>query len=219
MKTFARWGAGRAPRWIVVPLALLLLAIHTRPAFALYEHVRDGWVAGIGFGYGKAKITTGSTFNGIETSWEEGTTPRFRLGHMLGRRMSLGYEQFQWLDEQGLGSAAVRVSVQTFGAAFTFYPGNPKTETGGIYLRAGAGLANARIAVTPDAVGGIDSTHTEEHIDEAGTSYMVGAGYEFRVAKPCAFGLDVTANYHTVGKDIFDKAWFIPITLGFNWYF
>ncbi|HKO23041.1 MAG TPA: hypothetical protein VJX91_10360 [Candidatus Eisenbacteria bacterium] len=219
MNTFPRWGAGVRTARAFGLLALFLLAIPARPAFALYEHVRDGWVAGIGVGFSKAKITAGSDLNHFETGWDEGTTPRLRLGHMLGKRAMLGYEQFQWVNEQGYGDASVRVSMQTFGAAFTFFPGNPKSETGGIYLRAGAGLSIARIAVSPHAVGGVDSTHTEDHVDEGGTAYMVGGGYEFRISKPAAIALDVTANHHAVGKDLVDKAWFIPVTLGLNWYF
>lgn len=216
MHSFPRWGAGART---ALGVLALLLAIQARPAFALYEHVRDGWVAGIGIGFSKAKIDAGPRANHFETDWEEGTTPRLRLGHMLGRRAMLGYEQFQWVDEQGYGDAAVRISMQTFGAALTFFPGDPKHESGGLYLRAGAGLSIARLAVSPHAIGGVDSTHTEDHVDEGGTAYMVGGGYEFRVSKPCAIALDVTANYHTVGKEFFDKAWFIPVTLGLNWYF
>jgi hypothetical protein len=219
MNLFPRWGAGSRTTRPLGWLLFLLLVLPARPAFALYDHVRDGWVASIGVGFSKAKITAGSAENHLETGWEEGTTPRFGLGHMLGKRVMLGYEQFQWVDEQGYGAAAVRVSLQTYGAALTFFPGDPKHETGGIYLRAGAGFANARLAVSPDAIGGVDSTHTEKDVDEGGTSYMVGGGYEFRVAKPAAVGIDITANYHQVGKEFFDKAWFIPVTLGLKWYF
>ena len=213
----------RAWRGIVLALtALLLGAALPSPCRALEEHVRDGWVAGIGFGLGRAKFQGGESLNRIETVWEEGTTPRFRIGHMLGKRVMIGYEQFQWFDEQGLGNAAVRVSAQTFGAALTFFPGNPRGETGGIYLRAGAGFANARIAVMPDAIGGIDTTdtgHHEEHIDEGGTSLMLGGGYEFRLAKPVALGMDVTAHYHSIKQEFFDEIWFIPVTIGLTWYF
>ena len=218
MSLFPRWGAGARTVCLLGCLTLLLVT-PARPAFALYEHVRNGWIAGIGIGFSKAKIDAGPSANHFETDWEEGTTPRYRLGHMLGKRAMIGYEQFQWSDEQGYGDAAVRVTMQSFGAALTFFPGNPKHESGGIYLRAGAGLSIARLAVSPHAIGGVDSTHTEDHVDEGGTAYMVGAGYEFRVAKPCAIALDLTANYHTVGKEFFDKAWFIPVTLGLNWYF
>ena len=213
----------RAWRGVVLALtALLLGAALPSPCRALEEHVRDGWVAGIGFGLGRAKFQGGEALNRIDTGWEEGATPRFRIGHMLGKRMMIGYEQFQWFDEQGLGTAAVRVSAQTFGAALTFFPGNPRGETGGIYIRAGGGFASARIAVSPDAVGGIDSTeteHNEEHLDEGGTSLMFGAGYEFRLAKPVALGADVTAHYHSIKQEFFDEIWFVPVTIGLTWYF
>ena len=215
MNFFPRWGAGAKTAF---GLLALLLAFQSRPAFALYEHVRDGWVAGIGIGLSKAKITAGSKANHFETDWEEGTTPRLRLGHMLGKRAMLGYEQFQWVHEEGVGDGIVRVSLQTFGAAVTVFPGDPKHETGGIYLRAGAGFVNARAAFGKQPTGA-DSSHHEETIDEGGTAYMIGGGYELRISKPAALALDVTANYQTIGKDFFDKAWFIPFTLGLNWYF
>ncbi|HET9253507.1 MAG TPA: hypothetical protein VFP58_15445 [Candidatus Eisenbacteria bacterium] len=206
---------------LLLAAALLGVALPSR-CLALEEHVRDGWVAGIGFGFGRAKFQGGEALNRIDTGWEEGTTPRLRLGHMLGKRVMLGYEQFQWFDEQGLGTAAIRVSAQTFGAALTFFPGNPRGETGGIYLRAGAGFASARIAVMPDAIGGVDTTdtgHHEEHLDEGGTAFMLGGGYEFRLAKPVALGLDVTAHYHSIKQEFFDEIWFVPVTAGLTWYF
>jgi opacity protein-like surface antigen len=216
MEFLTRCASLRLPR--VVPcVVLLLLTFTAHPAFALYEHIRSGWVAGIGYGWAKAEITTGDSLH-LESLWEDGSTPHLRLGHMLGRHTMLGYEQFQWVHEEGAGDAVVRVSLQTFGAAITVFPGDPKHTTGGIYLRAGAGLVNARVAFgkLPSEA---DSTHHEETVDEGGTAFMVGGGYEFRISKPAALAFDVTANYHTVGKDFFDKAWFIPLTLGLNWYF
>src|SRR5687768_13172544 len=107
----------------ILVLAAALLVTSAPRVHALEPHTRDGWVAGIGFGFGRAKFQGGEALNRVDTGWEEGTTPRLRLGHMLGKRVMLGYEQFQWFDEQGLGTAAVRVSAQTFGAALTFFPG------------------------------------------------------------------------------------------------
>jgi opacity protein-like surface antigen len=213
--------AARLCRVLLLFASLLtaLLAAPARHACALESHTRDGWVAGIGFGFGRAKIQGGEALNRLDTGWEEGTTPRLRIGHMLGKRVMIGYEQFQWFDEQGFGTTALRVSAQTYGAALTFYPGNPAGETGGIYLRAGAGFANARIAVMEDAIGGVDSTHHEDHLDEAGTSFMLGGGYEFRIAKPVALGVDVTAHNHAIGKQYFDEIWFVPVTVGLTWYF
>src|SRR5262245_16784771 len=110
----------------VLLLALSLLLTSAPRAHALEEHKRDGWVAGIGFGLGRAKFQGGDALNKVETVWEEGTTPRFRLGHMLGKRVMVGYEQFQWFDEQGVGTTAVRVTSQTYGIGLTFFPGSPK---------------------------------------------------------------------------------------------
>jgi len=203
---------------VIALLGAALLSSAPR-AIALEEHKRDGWVAGIGFGFGRAKFKGGEALNQIDTGWQEGTTPRLRIGHMLGKRVMLGYEQFQWFDEQGFGTTAVRVSAQTFGAALTFFPGNPKGETGGIYLRAGAGFASARIAASEDAIGGVDSTHSEEHLDEGGTSIMFGGGYEFRIAKPVALGVDITAHHQSIKKEFFDTIWFVPVTMGLTWYF
>jgi hypothetical protein len=210
---------GLACRTRILLLTALLLISTAPRAHALEEHKRDGWVAGIGFGFGRAKFHGGEALNRLDTGWEEGTTPRLRIGHMLGKRLMLGYEQFQWFDEQGFGTTAVRVSAQTFGAGVTFFPGNPKGETGGIYLRAGAGFANARIAASEDAIGGVDSTHNEEHLDEGGTSFFFGGGYEFRIAKPVALGADVTAHHHSIKQEFFDEIWFVPVTVGLTWYF
>ena len=207
-------------------LAALLSAALATDVFALQKHERDGWVAGIAFGYGVSKIKSGETLNELESGWNQGATPRLGIGHMIGRRFMLGYEQCQWMEEQGLGEAAVRGSLQTFGLELNWFPGNPQSATGGIYLRGGAGFANARVALTPHAVGSGssggssgDSVHTEEHVDEAGTSYMLGIGYEFRVAKPFAIGADLTANYQVIHKELFDTNWFVPITVQLNWYF
>lgn len=203
-------------RRTVFLLILLLPTFTAHPAFALYEHVRTGWVAGIGYGWSKAHITTGDNVH-IQSPWQDGSAPHFRLGHMLGHHAMLGYEQFQWLQELAVADSSVRVNMQTFGAAITVFPGDPKRVSGGIYLRAGAGLTNARIAFGSS---GPDSIEHEEHdFDESGTAFMVGGGYEFRIAKPAALTFDVTANYHTVGKYFIDKAWFVPMTLGLNWYF
>ena len=212
----ARDAALKLPRTALL-ISMLLSAFTANPAFALYEHVRTGWVAGIGYGWSKAHITTGDSLH-LESPWQDGSAPHLRLGHMLGRHTMIGYEQFQWLQEVGSGENVVRVSLQTFGAAITVFPGDPKRVTGGMYFRAGAGLVNARVAfgIFPSES---DSTHHEEAFDESGTAFLVGGGYEFRISKPAALALDVTANYHTVGKDFFDKAWFVPMTLGLNWYF
>jgi len=194
--------------------------------FALQKHERDGWVAGIAFGYGVSKIQSGPALNELDSGWTRGATPRIGIGHMIGNRLLVGYEQCQWMEEQGFGEASLRGSLQTFGLELNWFPGNPNSATGGIYLRAGAGLANARFATNPHALGSSgssgssgDTLHVENHVDEGGTSYFFGTGYQFRVAKPMSIGADLTANYQVIHKQLFDTNWFVPITVELNWYF
>jgi hypothetical protein len=217
MAILAQWGAHAIVSRPVLWLVLLFLAVPPRPAYGLYEHVRTGWVGGIGYGFARSHISTGDSLQ-LRSIWENGATPHLRLGHMLGRRVMLGYEQFQWLHEQGSADDAVRISLQTFGAAITVFPGNPKHASGGMYFRAGAGLVNARAALETQS--GPDSTdHHEEKVDEQGVALMFGGGYEFRIFKPAAVGFDLTANYHMIDEHFFNKAFFIPFTIGLTWYF
>ena len=176
-------------------------------------------MAGIGYGVGWSKISTGSALGRLESGWEEGVTPEFRFGHMLGKRFQIAYDQRQWMDEQGSGTTSVRANFQNFSAALTYFPGNPDNETGGIYLRGSVGFANARLAVNPEAIGGVDSSHAEEHLDEGGVGFQLGGGYEFRIARPVAVGLDVGLNYQAIEAEVFDKTWFIPATVNLTWYF
>jgi hypothetical protein len=214
MDLVARWGARLRALFVLLLLSILSTP---RPAFALYEHVRNGWVAGIGIGFAKANITMGDSLH-LDNEWQEGPTPHLKFGHMLGQNAEIGLENFQWTHEEGVRDGTVRVTLQTFAAGLTFFPGDPKHTTGGVYFRAGAGLVNARVAFGTQPTGA-DSTHHEQTLDEGGTAYILGGGYEFRISKPAALVLDVTANYHTIHKDFFDKAWFVPLTLGLNWYF
>jgi len=214
-------------RLLAIATALTLCVALPSSCLALQKHERDGWVAGIAYGYGVSKIKSGPTLNQLESGWTQGATPRLGIGHMIGQHVLIGYEQCQWMEEQGFGETAVRGSLQTFGLELNWFPGNPNTAAGGIYLRGGAGFANARFAfslIPTDTTGGSGGSsgsevHKEEHVDEGGTSYMLGVGYEFRVAKPFAIGADLTANYQTIHKELFDTNWFIPITVELNWYF
>ena len=199
--------------------SLALIAGSFESAPALERHARDGWVVGVGYGLGYSKISTGSALGRLESGWEEGASPEIRIGHMLGKRFLIGYDQRQWFDEQGFGTTGIRASFQNYTAGLTFFPGSPDNETGGIYLRGTAGFANARLSVMPDAFAGIDSTHEEEDLDEGGTAFSIGGGYEFRIARPVAVGLDVSFQYQAIEGEVFDKTWFVPTTLNLTWYF
>ena len=209
-------------RFVLAGTACLLsVGLCATDALALKRHVRDGWMFGIGIGYGESKITTGSAVGNFTTDWQEGACPQIRLGKMLGPHFMVSFDQRGWLDEQGYGSSKIRAGIQTFAAALTVFPGNPNNETGGIYVRGGVGFANARLTVFQSSFigAGPDSLDDGEHRDEGGIGYTLGGGYEFRLSSALAAGIDVSANYQKIDGAIFEETWFFPAVLSLNWYF
>jgi hypothetical protein len=211
-----------ALRWTLAAcFCATTLGVGAADAFALKRHTRDGWMFGIGIGYGESKIETGSALKNLDTGWQEGSCPQIRLGKMLGPHFMVSFDQKGWLDEQGVGASKVRAGIQTFAAALTVFPGNPDNETGGIYVRGGVGFANARLTVFENSYigAGPDSLDSGEHKDEGGVGFTVGGGYEFRLSSALAAGIDVSANYQRIDGAIFDETWFFPTVLSLNWYF
>lgn len=206
---------------LAVCLGTIVLALGASDALAMREHVRNGWMFGIGIGYGEAKISTGAALQNVDTGWQEGACPQIRIGKMLGRHFMASFDQRGWLDEQGVGDSKVRVGIQNFTAALTVFPGNPANETGGIYVRGGVGFSNSRLTVFEHSFigAGIDSLDNGEHRDEGGVGYTLGGGYEYRVSSNLAAGLDVSANYQAVHNEVFDETWYFPAVLSLNWYF
>ena len=202
-------------------LGTILMALGASDALAMRAHVRNGWMFGVGIGYGEAKISTGSTLQNEKSGWKEGACPQIRIGRMLSRHFMASFDHRGWLDEQGVGDSKVRVGIQNFMAALTVFPGNPENETGGIYVRGGVGFSNSRLTVFEHAFIGIgpDSLDSGQHRDEGGVGYTLGGGYEFRVSSNLAAGLDLSANYQAVHKEIFDETWYFPAVISLNWYF
>ncbi|MGH7681320.1 MAG: hypothetical protein ACRENN_04960 [Candidatus Eiseniibacteriota bacterium] len=202
-------------------LGTALLALGATHALAMREHVRNGWMFGVGIGYGEAKISTGSALGNVDTDWQEGSCPQIRIGRMIGRHVMASFDQRGWLDEQGFGDSKIRVGIQNFTAALTVFPGNPTSVAGGIYLRGGVGFSNSRLTVFQHSFigAGPDSLDSGEHRDEGGVGYTLGGGYEFRVSRNLAAGVDVSANYQAVHDVIFDETWYFPAVLSLNWYF
>ena len=199
--------------------ALLACALLAPEAHALKPHMRDGWIVGLGLGYGPAKLALGPLLGGETSGRLSGSSTQIRLAHTLGQHAAFGLEQKAWLDEEGFGETKVRASLQNFTAALTWYPGNPQNDTGGIYVRAGVGWATGRFTVFDNAGSGVDTSSVEAHIDESGVGVLFGAGYEFRIVRPLAVGLDVTGNYQSIEKEAFINTWYVPVTISLNWYF
>lgn len=215
------------PRLIpsLIVFAMLLIPMLVEDVMALSPHIRDGWVIGISYGYGRGKFSAfdpeveGSR---LITDWERGAVPQMRIGHvLLKNRLMLTLENRQWIDEQGiLVEDKIRLNIQVWTLALTYYPGNPYSAAGGFYLQAGGGPANARVALLepaePNPWG--EQFHEVFAENEGGTGFFAGIGYEFRVVSRVAAGLSASYVYQSIGGEIFDDAVSWPVTMTLNWY-
>ena len=210
----------KLPRIVLaISLALLCPAALVSPARATEPHTLKRWMAGVGIGYGPSKIFAGPQLDNLETAWTGGIAPQIRLAHRLGGRTMLGFSLNDWMEEQGATDPNVRVNTQNLNATLTWYPGHPEGVTGGIFLHAGVGFANARLVKRERVVTATDSTEVETHEDEGGVGLMFGGGYEFRLTPAFAIGADVTANHQSISQELIDHNWYVPVTLRLNWYF
>ena len=188
----------RAQRLLcLLTLVFVLSPISVPEAQALSPHVRDGWMVGVAYGYGRGKVTSGSLGDDLETDWQRGVVPRMRVGYtLIDNRLTVSIENKQWLYEQGvLDVDKGRVSIQNWTLALTYYPGNPYRAAGGIYLQAGAGLANARLTLLEPVEDDPHGNKFEEVFKEDEMS-RGGDGQEFREAlqEPKEHGVDRTQS-------------------------
>lgn len=222
MKVFVKIN-GR-PGAVVLAMALLMVLLPIRPAQALSPNERDGMIFGIGVGVspGKVAFAPGPGGNAVDTDWKTGVTPQIRVGYgIIKDRLSITLTNQQWLYEQGiLADDKLRINSQNWSVAFTYYPGNPLTAAGGIYILASAGISNSRLTllepVEDDPHGNMFEEVFKE--DDQGTSYQIGAGYEFRLTRLFAAGVSVSYVHQPVGGAIFEDTSVIPINLTLNWY-
>lgn len=219
-------------RVFFTPLVTLLLAValsllNSTPTLASPPSERSGWMAGMGFLIGSAKITSNTNF---EPDWLTNITPQWRFGRMLVKnRLLLSIENKQWTAERGNqpsqppppGADFVKyqIGTQIYGLALTAFPGNPDNLSGGFLIDAGFGPAVARVdtAVVDTLYSGEDPAETVAY--EWGWGYFVGGGYEYRFLQSAAAGL--TLNYiYTSNKGTYiekTNVWALAFTL--NWYF
>jgi len=217
-------GSRRPPLLAAVSLLTVCLLGSAASALALSPHVRDSWVVGVavGTGQGKVALFAGEEANRVESGWQRGVVPQYRIGYALvDDRLVVSVENKQWLYEQGLlAEDKLRVNVQNWALGFTFYPANPTRLAGGLYVQAGVGLANARLTLLEPLVDDPYGNKFEEIFmeDEGGTAYTVSLGYEFRVVHGLAAGLSLSYVYQDIGGDIFDDASSLPAALTLNYY-
>jgi hypothetical protein len=200
------------------------------PARALKPQVRNSWLVGVSYGYSEGHITWGDG-SSPDRRLERGATPQIRVGKMLSPKFALGLDYHGWMleaagreqPEESAYVEAVRSSLQSVTLTGTWYPGGGGgTALDGFYVRGGAGFAWAGLTfididkIPPDKVP-LYQEHGER-TDETGLGLNLQVGYEFRISHNFAAGLGLGFHYLSLGKDIYDSAYYLPGTLTGIWY-
>lgn len=213
-------------RFRFVFFSVLLCALCASDAEAIRYQPRPDWTIGFGFGVGRGKFENipGTIFYEVDGQYSEyrrGVTPEIHFGRALGDHFQVSASYEGWLTEFGVVRAEdadkIRRTVQNLSLAFAVFPGNQRDASGGIFLRAGAGLGWVGTGYKEVFV---DVAQSEgEREDDWGWVAFGEGGYEFWVSKNATAGLSATFNYLDVSGDHFvTSAWFAAVAMNFNVY-
>jgi hypothetical protein len=200
-------------------LVLVLACVALVPdALAIRYQPRHDWMVGVGFGIGRGAF---DNLNGERSEYRSGAAPAIHVGRALGEHFMASVSYEAWLIEFGTSQPGfpekTRRTLQNLALAFTVYPGNQRGASGGIFLRAGAGLGWAGTGfkeAVPD-----QKQDEGERYDEFGFGVFGEGGYEFWIAENFTTGLSATFNYFDIGGDlVVDKAAFAAVLLNLNLY-
>ena len=187
---------------------LLILAVVSTDLVAKNKHTRDGWVIGLSLGPGWASF---NNINGESSGTSGGGVGALRFGKVFGSNLLFSAEFDAWVRSETENNIKAEISLFSSALALTYFPGNPETGSGGIYLRGGIGLASTNADLSS---GNVNVGYTER-----GWGFLLGAGYEFRLGKKFALGVGTGFNKLLInGDNFFDNAQFIPLFLDLNWY-
>jgi hypothetical protein len=207
-------------------------------------------MAGLSVGVGRTKSTIQSQFadQTLKTGWLDGVIPQIRFGWVfIPNRLMISFENKQWVYEQGLDQqiaddlglcvppngpapdsciVKLRTNVQQFSFALTWFPGSVTGPTGGLFLKAGMGWANARFStLRPSTEEEFEATGGNEFepydgfpVDDGGLAVFGELGYELRIWRGLAAGLNFTYSYYDIGGEVFQKAETVGTALNLNWY-
>jgi hypothetical protein len=195
-----------------------LLALLPAASAAGHPHTRDGWLAGLAYGYGRGRV---QPFDDSSTySFRNGVTPQIRLGRMVHPHLALQFEYGGWMYEEGGDLEVIplkaRVSMQNAVLAATWYPGSRDNAWGGLYLRAGAGVGWASFGLVVITEEGEEGA--KARLDESGFGVQAALGYEWRFARRTAAGLNIGVQHLDIGGAIYDKTTWVPVTMSLAWY-
>jgi hypothetical protein len=196
----------------LIPVGLVLAALLPAAEARAEDHVRDGWFIGMGYGYGRGVLTAS---NDQAYSYRDGATPQIRFGHSVGQHFLAGIEYGGWMFEEGDVDQKFRWSLQSVTGAVTWHPGPVDGYWGGLYARAGVGLAwasGARVELEDQ-----EQVHFDR-LDETGLGLVFSLGYEFRISGSAAAGLSVGFNHLDIGKQLYNQARYVPVAMTMNWY-
>jgi hypothetical protein len=155
---------------MVLALGLLVTSVAPLTGQSNEGPRRHGfWLSG-GAGYGSARITCSQCEGGDR---EDGVSGFLALGGTLSPHWLLGFESSGWYKREG----SVGVTIGTGTLSARYYP----SETGGFFLKGGAGLA---------AWIGTDGSRKEEH---DGFGLLAGMGFDVPVGR--SVSLTPTVSY------------------------
>jgi len=234
----------RARKFTILCTLVVLGSLLVGEAVALSPHNREGWLLGVAVGFGRGEVTFGSNVassipdldgDRVTSNWERGIVPQYRIGHVIFKnRLMLSFDNRQWLYENSMPNPdpdtepvadKVRVNVQSWTFNLTFYPGNPYSAAGGLYIQAGTGWSNSRLTfldAVPDAPDDHGNYFEEAAREDNWGSFFSAVafafGYEFRVVGGVAAGLALNYQYQAPEGATFDSSHSFPLTLNLNWY-
>jgi hypothetical protein len=197
-----------------IACACALLAFAAAPAHALEPVRHDRWTLGLGLGLGHGEIVPPS---GDSFYAKDGASHTITVLRALSPRTRAGVVWQTWLTERSDAALRVRRSMQTLTANVTLVPGSLDNAWSGFYLRGGAGIAQGRLYVAESDEHGEDLNPQKK--DQTGLALEGGVGYEFRVTRHIATGMNVMANYADYGDELYDHGWYVPVSFTLNWMF
>ncbi|MEE9271122.1 MAG: outer membrane beta-barrel protein [Candidatus Krumholzibacteria bacterium] len=168
-----------------------------------YPHLRDGFFAGVGLGFGNA----GADISLVENlDRESDGIGNFVFGWAVAQQLGLALEINAW-QSQFRGDVFRDVtwtfSLSTITA--TYFPSDI-----GFFLRGGFGVGTSSVELTQGVVP-VSET-------KAGPGFLAGAGYEWRVTEKMAIGPQVEFAYLNIEGEITEEVDFFAVTAHATWY-